>query len=908
MKITSVALKDVKSYNDTAPIIRFQTGVNAIIGENGSGKSTLCEAIGFALFDYLHPYSQADFVRDGRKSGKVMVTFQSDSDGRHYQVERGVNQSRFDVFDADTDTRLQLNGKEEVVLWLKEQLGVPGMMNLQTLWKSSIGVSQGKFTNDFSETPSVRAELFNPLLEVDVYRRLWRDMKGVIDVLRHKKSQMSEQIARLESTVEDLPVLQKQTKEIADHIQKTKQTLSQITQRIKIDEQKKTRLETIQKQIQKLTNSLHLHQEKQKNLLAQLKQAKKQLAEAEKAERLVKMHAGGYQQYVMYSKQLDELHQKKKIKDALEKQSMHLNKQQMSLQQELKQYQEDVSIAKKSKEQMKTLEAKVKEQQQLEQKLDDIKQKEKELNQTQKQQKQVKQKISQLRKEFSTINRQIDTIRSMKKTAQQHTQLQTKKDSLLQKQSIATHQQDEQQKAIDLLNKHEKSACPTCSRPLNIKQKKEIIFQKKQEIAQAQQTQQQVKNDLRHITKQLQEAAKAEQELQRLDDLQTMCTSFQKDAEEQKNHKEKLDAHAASLEEEIRKKQELITKLDELKDPKKKFQQANTRYDDHCGKEEKLKTVEQKLTQLKERQNQLSSKLGTYDSVQEKIDSIKVQQKQLQQPYETYLQYKDAAGKQAQQEKMVHRFQSSVETIEQQISNETTQLKDKKKQFDKNTFETIKKTLDEQKQKQVQKQTQIDEWLKQKTELDCRIHDKKKTKKQLMQNQKDYRFLGKDIEFAQFLRETFQQTRPLITEILVEEISREADRIYRQLRGVPSEELAWTRDYEVVIHDGGNERAFHKLSGGEQMCAALAVRLAILKLLSKMDVVFLDEPTMNLDENKKDNLVSQLQELSGFSQIFVISHDETFESMTEHVITLEKKQGATRLLQQFQSAGFELIV
>jgi hypothetical protein len=35
----------------------------------------------------------------------------------------------------------------------------------------------------------------------------------------------------------------------------------------------------------------------------------------------------------------------------------------------------------------------------------------------------------------------------------------------------------------------------------------------------------------------------------------------------------------------------------------------------------------------------------------------------------------------------------------------------------------------------------------------------------------------------------------------------------------------------------------------------------------------------------------------------VISHDETFESMTEHVITLEKRNGATQLLTHFQG-GF----
>jgi len=80
------------------------------------------------------------------------------------------------------------------------------------------------------------------------------------------------------------------------------------------------------------------------------------------------------------------------------------------------------------------------------------------------------------------------------------------------------------------------------------------------------------------------------------------------------------------------------------------------------------------------------------------------------------------------------------------------------------------------------------------------------------------------------------------------------------------------------------------------MSAALAVRLAILQLLSDVDVVFLDEPTANLDEEKRRNLVDQLEELEGFEQLTVISHDDTFESVTEHAISLEKIDGATEVV------------
>ena len=207
MKIRSLCLHNVKSYSETSPTIHFQTGVNAIIGENGSGKSTLCEAVGFALFDFLHPYSQADFVREGKKSGRISVTFVSDQKDQMYRVERGVGQSTYDVFDVTNNKKLSLNGKDDVITWLKDTLGVPASMDLNTLWKSSLGVPQGKFTNDFAETPTIRAQLFNPLLEVDVYRNVWQKMKAVIDVLTEKKRTISDQIIGLESAVRELPDL-----------------------------------------------------------------------------------------------------------------------------------------------------------------------------------------------------------------------------------------------------------------------------------------------------------------------------------------------------------------------------------------------------------------------------------------------------------------------------------------------------------------------------------------------------------------------------------------------------------------------------------------------------------------------------------------------------------------------------
>lgn len=72
------------------------------------------------------------------------------------------------------------------------------------------------------------------------------------------------------------------------------------------------------------------------------------------------------------------------------------------------------------------------------------------------------------------------------------------------------------------------------------------------------------------------------------------------------------------------------------------------------------------------------------------------------------------------------------------------------------------------------------------------------------------------------------------------------------------------------------------------MCAALAVRLALLKVLVDINIAFFDEPTTNMDELRRRQLAEALGHLKSFHQLFVISHDDTFESVTENIIRVER--------------------
>jgi exonuclease SbcC len=145
-------------------------------------------------------------------------------------------------------------------------------------------------------------------------------------------------------------------------------------------------------------------------------------------------------------------------------------------------------------------------------------------------------------------------------------------------------------------------------------------------------------------------------------------------------------------------------------------------------------------------------------------------------------------------------------------------------------------------------------------------------------------------ECSEFLRSIYDRARPEITRLLIESISEEASRIFAQLVDNYRLRLRWIDEekdrYALIVDEDGQSRSFANLSGGEQMSAALALRMALIKELSSLRLAFFDEPTAHMDSERRRNLASQIAEIKGFEQIFVISHDDTFESQIHNVVRI----------------------
>jgi exonuclease SbcC len=156
--------------------------------------------------------------------------------------------------------------------------------------------------------------------------------------------------------------------------------------------------------------------------------------------------------------------------------------------------------------------------------------------------------------------------------------------------------------------------------------------------------------------------------------------------------------------------------------------------------------------------------------------------------------------------------------------------------------------------------------------------------------------LNDETDVLETIRSKLRLAGPYISSALNRQISEGARQIFSELMQDYSRHLTWKEDYGITLEVDGRERSFSQLSGGEQMSAALSVRLALLREMSSIDIAFFDEPTANLDEARREALARQILQVRGFKQLFVISHDDTFEQATQNLIRVERVGGASRIV------------
>ncbi|MDX2034443.1 MAG: SMC family ATPase [Blastocatellia bacterium] len=254
--------------------------------------------------------------------------------------------------------------------------------------------------------------------------------------------------------------------------------------------------------------------------------------------------------------------------------------------------------------------------------------------------------------------------------------------------------------------------------------------------------------------------------------------------------------------------------------------------------------------------------------------------------YHAFIQNQKIAVTVAAREQDVAEISAEISTTEQSLAEIGEELRGLLEEYDATRHRALLARLDQWRERSTQLAAQLDHQRESFVRLQARLARLNEVRER-MREQLAERDRARNLkETADFIREILQKAAPYITESYLFSISAEANQLYRDITGRYDVTLRWNREYEITLEEEGRERPFLLLSGGEQMAAALSVRLALLKELSDINLAFFDEPTTNMDEERRRNLAQQVGRIKDFHQLFVISHDDSFEGYTDQIIML----------------------
>jgi exonuclease SbcC len=914
MHLLSVTLTNFKTHRDRN--IEFQPGTNAICGENGAGKTSILEAIAWTLFNYQGGYTKDDLIRNGSGSAQVRVAFVSSRDHRTYEVERCTNRG-YTLFDPQLNQRLPYTRiKDEVMPWLRQHLGVAPGTDLGQLFANTIGVPQGTFTADFLLSPDKRKPIFDTILKVEEYRTVYQQTNSLRKYAEAQVQRLQDQIAQYEERLQAWDDLQQRYQTVQTEIVANQQQLQQLETRLaQIQVQRTTlsaqaqALQQLQQQRQQLTTQLEAKQQA-KSLLSQ------SLQRAQQAAAICQAQTQAHQQYRQAEQVLQQLEQQMQQRQAL-------LKQQQTLQTQMQQRQADLTRLHLQREQAEQIEQAIQAladaiatQTQLEADQTRLRQQQQALSQLQIQRAALQTQLTSAQQEAQQTEAEIQRLQALSTTLAQIPAWEQQQQTLQQQISrIEAAQQFEaefqqlvesgqQQQAV--YRQQVEAALQALGQlpapPAMVVQIRAALDQG-QSLTQA---------SLDALTAILQDISRQANLTQLQSELQTLQQTLNQAYGHQaaqlsltslQNKAMQLQQQQTTCTDQLRHLTQQLTQLDIIQPQLQHLEQQLTQLDNprerHRLLQANLQTLQtdlagyeglqQNQAALAQQLSQLEAQLQAFDALDDAIAAQRQQQQTHQAGYLLYLQHQQAAQTLPQQEAEHQTLVTALHDLVQQQATIENQYQEQAARFDPEALSQLETTYTQLKSQADRLAGSLPQQRHLQQALESQIAALQTLATQREQAQQSLKQRERIKRFINFGRKVYKEAGPRITERYVHSISREADRLFRELLNRPNVALEWTRDYEIVVQEGPHSRRFINLSGGEQMCAALAVRLALLKTLADIDIAFFDEPTTNMDRPRRESLAEAIARLKSFQQLFVISHDDTFEKVTENVIVIDRE-------------------
>ena len=897
MILEEITMTNFKSHKNTH--IDFSEGISVILGQNGAGKSTILEAIRFVLFK-KQDVKIDDLVRkpsdinDNSKKMKVNLKFMQNN--IHYEIERtrtkSSNSSKLTRNDngivADITT-----GDTAVTHEVEQILGVD-----KDSFLNAVYIQQGEITSLIDKTASDKKQLIAKLLNLDNLEKSWQNMKNIQRIYEDKDQINRTKLENKQTTLEK----EKQNNE----------NITKITQELEEQTQSKEKLEKEVKELEKQNNELEEKKSKYeeskihiKSLTEKIEDNKKEL---ENLHNELKNIEEKEKENESIAKEIAKLPTLKELVDVKEKYDNKTN--------ELKDIVESIKKILKIKEDMKNTKEDYEKSEEFNKKLEIIMQNQESIKKDVDEYKTLNSSTETLKKQRDDLldtletrarqardilnnqdlknpeeitaeyNKQFEENENKKQTltdevngyklkiSSNNTIIKNTKKSLndLQNttdkcpicQSDISHDKHEslQKQYLDTITEHEESNVKLNEKIQTLKNE---ITQVDQRIAQIKEIKTQVmQEDYKKFREYLKQIKENNKTLESLEEKNELYNANEEQIKELNINIKKLENN----------KQSYLTNKNTLKELK-----------DIDELESNKKTIEDELSNYKNHMLQLSQKVPINDDINLTIKHLENQETIYNKNY-GIISNKEIVSK-------------KIETINNKLTSDNNNLDNYNRELRELSFdeESYEKTKDEYRcadsdLRNLEKKVIENKTLKEQYE---------KNKKELEDNIQEYEIIEKEQTWLKDYNKLLEKIRELYSKNGVQKDLREASKPQIELEtnrifndfNFNYDEIELNEDYDITIKKGEEILDVSMLSGGEKIVVALALRLAIAKVISKQknELLILDEPTVHLDEERKQDLIEILRQSDVSNQMLIVTHDSDLIGISENIIEIRKNNG-----------------
>ena len=921
MIIKKVQLENYRSHSNTT--VEFTKGVNLILGKNGRGKTSILEAISTVMFntkDRSGKETGKSYIKFGEKSSKVDIDFIA-NDGREYNLKteffktKPKKQTLKDIIGSEYDGDIQEK--------LEELCGIK--KGFEETYENIVIAKQNEFINIFKAKPKDREEIFNKIFNTQIYKEMYDSfLKEAIDKYKSEKENLDSKINYLKENMEDKEQITnflKEEKEVEKNLQDNFKNINVVSKNL---ENEIKDYETTEIELNNLIKNIKDEENKIKKYLNILKENIIEAKQAKKSKIIVKETEKSYLEYLEIENRLKDL--RENLDNLLEEQKLNIQYQNnieklelsnKNLKVDINNLKENISKNSKKKEDLENEISKLKiKEENLDLKLkkyiillDELEKlenfKDKKLEDKLKKTTEIdiiKKELVSKNDLFKAIN-----IEELEKKLSDFQELEEEL-KLLEEQKIIFETE------IKTLKKSSKELsdkiCPFLNEKCQNLEDKEAEDYFSSKISIKTEDLENLKKNIEEKTQILVEKVVFEDKKKQYFELEKSIKDLEFSLKNEEINLKEIELDIKNLDMDIQKlieNQEF--KNSQMLREKKKELEVELRNLNLDEKRENLKNLLENLEIEKEKilknQNSIENNLKEIDEYSKKIkedtnkniESIKSEIKtfenkldDLKNPYNEYLKNNVLAEdlenlllKVDKNIKELYSLRTDKNLLKEKVSNLEEKIKNIKIDELKEKYDIIKEELNEINKKLGSSQEKIENYKK---ILEKISSQEEKQKKLLI----EFKKLENKFNKASLIRNEVGQMGRAISKYMLSGISNIASVNFNKITG-RTERIEWSNEEKdkYAVYLVGQERkiAFEQLSGGEQVSVAIAIRGTMTEYFTNSKFMILDEPTNNLDTERKKLLAEYMGEiLNNLEQSIIVTHDDTFREMAEKIIEL----------------------